>query len=201
MPNEPFSSAFEPQNFQTPPENTDVFSQPQNFPEPPPLRTPQYKRAVHRYNLDWWLLIIGAIIAVSVIVNEVGSIPSLNWFYVQAYNAVSRIRHAIFPDDYAFKKDVSLQVLTSKLSGEGNEAVLHVKCEVVNNSETQKFLPEVSVSLMDKGSDGDLVLRTVWEHKIPDMPINPGERRIFETSGPCLKDTLPETVKVAFREK
>lgn len=177
-------------------------SQFQAFQEPPPERSAKYKNAVHRYNLDWWLLIVGAIIAVLVLIHEVGGIPSLQWFYIQAHNAAEHVKNSFFPTkDYVFNQnDVSLQVLTSSVIEKDGVPTLNIKCEVVNKGKQDQHLPPFHVALLDQNETGDVVFRTGWRHSVEDDIVKSGERKIFETSGPCLKSALPFTVKVSFQE-
>lgn len=174
----------------------------QAFQDVPMTRKERYKHAVHRYNLDWWMLVISVFVVLFVVVSETGSIPSLQWFYVEAHNKLMRLKNLVFPQkDLSFNKsEVSLQVLTSSVVELHGEPRLNVKCEVVNQGKQDQSLPPVKVSLLDQNDTGELVYRTSWHYRVEDMLVHPGERKIFETSGPCLTKTLPFTVKVVFQE-
>lgn len=162
-----------------------------------------YKRAVHHYHMDWWILAIASIIALLILFREVGGLPNINWFWVETQSFFGRLTNKLLPPDMAFRDNLTLNVLTSNLTLKDKASILTVKGEVVNHSEHSKTLPPITIKLMDKCADGngELCLRHTWDYKMEGLPLNPGERRIFEASGPALKDTLPSTVMLSFQKK
>lgn len=202
--------AEEPSHHHVPPQSHQHVPQAQHhmapnfqaFQDVPMTRKERYKHAVHRYNLDWWMLVISVFVVLFVVVSETGSIPSLQWFYVETHNKLRRLKNLVFPQkDFSFNKnEVSLQVLTSSVVELHGEPRLNVKCEVVNQGKHDQSLPPVKVSLLDQNDTGELIYRTSWNYRVEDTVVRPGERKIFETSGPCLTKALPFTVKVVFQE-
>ncbi len=180
---------------------------------PPPILEPDvrvvgafknrdnYKRAVHHYHMDWWLLVIGAIVTVFVLIKEVGTLPNLSWFFVQIQNIYLYITKNVFSsNDTAMKENITLNILTSHLSLQGNQSILKIKGEVINHSKSPQAIPPIAVKLMDKceAGNGELCLRHAWKHHIDDGPMKPGERRIFETTGNSMQEVLPTTVLLNF---
>jgi hypothetical protein len=161
-----------------------------------------YKRAVHHYHMDWWILVIASIIALLILFREVGGLPNFNWFGVQTQSFFRNLMNKILPPDRTFRDNVTLNVLTSNLTLKDKESTLTVKGEVVNHSKDAQNLPPITIKLMDKCTDGngELCVRHAWDHTMEGLPLKPGERRIFEASGPALKDTLPSTVLMSFEK-
>lgn len=153
------------------------------------------KRSYYR---EWWLLIIAALIALVLLIRETGSIPYLDWSYTDAQKLYYYVRNLIIPPAKT-QEQVTLTVLTSNLTLQENHSILKVKGEIVNHSQEDKYIPPIIVKLMDKCPDGngELCLRHSWSYQLDNLPLKPGERRIFETSGPPMKDSLPTIVLVS----
>lgn len=159
-----------------------------------------YKKAVHHYHLDWWLLVISCIIAGLVLFVEVGTIPNFDWFYTQSNTFVRSLFQKISPTDTALRNDVSLHVLTSTLEGSKESPILVVKGEIHNPSANTYTLPVINVHLMDTKEDGSLETRCTWEHTVDPLKIEPGEKRAFETRGDAKSHQLPASILLQFKQ-
>ena len=159
-----------------------------------------YKKAVHHYHLDWWLLVIACITAGLVLFVEVGTIPNFDWLYTQSSTFVRSLFQKISPYDTALRNDVSLHVLASTLEGSKESPILIVKGEIHNTSTHTYVLPIINVHLMDTKEDGNLATRCTWAYQSNALTIEPGEKRPFETQGDAKSLHLPSSILLQFKQ-
>lgn len=177
----------------------EVFLSPSPFSSVRPLHHPEnIRRTASRYYLDWFFLSAGIIIGGIILLRETETIPHLSWFSGQMGHLYNSIQHGILPNSAAYEDNISLNVLTSELSLVNNKPIFKIKGEITNHSKNVCKTPPISVKLMDKGSENELELRQTWRYKPEKSQLNPGEKLIFETFGPAVKDSLPIKVLLTF---
>lgn len=197
----------QPSQSYSPPQNErNIESFPPLPPSLPPVEKRRYRETVHHYHLDWWLLLIACIIAGIVIVREIGSVPNLSWLYNQTHTLISSVLRSLHFSKEEIKKvdphssELSLNILTSHLSlNPEGEPVITIKGEIINNTQEMQDSPGILIRLMDKEDNGsELIERHSWSYTLDKGPLKPGEHTVFETTGPCKKNTQPEAIQLDF---
>jgi hypothetical protein len=176
----------------------------------PPFSTPPYFRQEHVIKpkkrsfikfLFLMLLVIGGII----FYNKLDHFPSLsnalNEWQKQWIMTYSSVKNSVYP----FKKTetaLSLHVLTSNLSLQGSDALIKVKVQISNNTETQQSLVPLKFKLIDKdpNDETEFIERETWEFPLEPKILKPGEEIIVESSTVSSKKDPPYTVIVSLKE-